>query len=136
MNHQLTVLYVEDDQASREIMYLLLVSEMGLSNVIIFENSSHFLSRTLELYPQPGVILLDIHVQPYNGFEMLNMLRSQPDFQATPVVALTASVMNEEVEKLRRAGCIGVIATPIDTDTFPRLLKRILSGEQIWGIFA
>jgi hypothetical protein len=49
-------------------------------------------------------------------------------------VALTASVMNEEVHKLREAGFHSVIAKPIDVDTFPDLLHRIVGGETVWRI--
>ncbi len=51
------------------------------------------------MMPKPDVILLDIHVKPYSGFEMLEMLRKMNGFVDVPVVALTASVMNEEVQK-------------------------------------
>jgi two-component system cell cycle response regulator DivK len=42
--------------------------------------------------------------------------------------------MNEEVKVLREAGFDGVIAKPIDYDTFPNVLHRILNGEQVWHI--
>jgi CheY-like chemotaxis protein len=115
-------------------MRMLLAGEMELENVTIFEDSSDFLERLQALQPQPNVILLDIHVKPYSGFEMLKYVRQLPDFQDTPVIALTASVMNEEVQHLRDSGFQGVIAKPIDIDTFPGLLNRILDGEIIWGI--
>jgi CheY-like chemotaxis protein len=134
MPDNITVLYVEDDQQSREIMQLLLQMEMGLTNINIFADSSDFITRVLVIQPKPDVILLDIHLRPHDGFEMLSMLRQQPTFAAVPIVALTASVMNEEVQKLKNAGFNGVIAKPIDVDTFPGLLSRILHGESIWRI--
>lgn len=80
------------------------------------------------------MILLDIHVKPHDGFEMLHMVQSMNGFDTIPVVALTASVMNEEVEELRQAGFHSVIAKPVDVDAFPDLLRRILTGESIWRI--
>lgn len=130
----LSILYVEDDLQSREVMYLLLVEAMGLSQVTIFEDSTDFLARVNQIYPKPDVILLDIHVRPYDGFEMLQMLRQDNNFANMPVVALTASVMNEEVQQLKYAGFSGVLAKPIDMDTFPDMLNRILAGEQIWRV--
>jgi CheY-like chemotaxis protein len=73
-------------------------------------------------------------VQPYDGFEMLQMIRQRTRFNDTPVVALTASVMNEEVQKLRQAGFNGCLAKPIDMNTFPDTLNRILLGESIWRV--
>lgn len=55
----------------------------------------------------PDLIFLDIHVQPINGFEMLVLIRQNPAFVNVPVVALTASVMGEEVKRLREYGFTG-----------------------------
>jgi CheY-like chemotaxis protein len=128
------ILYVEDDPMSCEIMRLLLVEEMGLAHVTIFQDSMDFLERLQALYPKPDIILLDIHMKPFTGFEMLKMLRGLPTFRTVPVVALTASVMNEEIQQLQTAGFSSVIAKPIDQDMFPGMLDQILRGDQIWHI--
>jgi CheY-like chemotaxis protein len=128
------VLYVEDDPRSRKIMRMLLRGEMELEHITIFEDSANFAQRLQAIQPQPNIILLDIHVKPYTGFEMLDMVRQLPEFHNTPVIALTASVMNEEIQHLRDSGFQGVIAKPVDIDTFPALVDRILDGEIIWRI--
>ena len=129
-----TILYVEDDAASREIMNLLVGELMGIANLSIFEDSYNFLERARGLSPKPDIILLDIHVPPLSGFEMLMLLRTDSHFAGIPVVALTASVMNEEVERLRQAGFNGVIPKPLNMDSFPLLLERIVQGEEVWNI--
>jgi CheY-like chemotaxis protein len=129
-----SVLYVEDDEQSREIMYLLLAGEMGLPNVTIFPDSKDFIARLKAIRPQPDIILLDIHVPPYTGFQMLEMLRRVKNFQKTPVIALTASVMNEEVAKLKTSGFNGVFPKPINQDIFPDMINRVLQGESIWRV--
>lgn len=134
MNIYPAVLYVEDDLQSREIMYLLLVDQMELSSVTIYEDSSNFVEKVKTLSPKPDVILLDIHMRPYTGFQMLEMLRAMDAFKDTPIVALTASVMNEEIHQLRTAGFNGVIAKPLDMDSFPQVLERIMRGETVWYV--
>ena len=64
----------------------------------------------------------------------LEMLRQHNTFKNVPVVALTASVMNEEIHRLKEVGFNGVIAKPVDMDTFPDVVNRLLSGEEIWRI--
>ena len=129
------ILYVEDDPQSRKLMSMLLKGRMKLPNVTILEDSQDFLANVEALNPKPDVILLDIHMKPFNGFEMLTMLREIDWLDNTPVVALTASVMNEEVQKLRSIGFNGCLSKPIDLQTFPETLERILDGETIWRIF-
>lgn len=134
MQENLNILYVEDDARSRRVMEMVLVGEMNLSDVTIFEDSADFLDRALNLSSRPDVIFLDIHVEPYTGFDMLQMLRDAAEFEDTKVIALTASVMNEEVQQLREAGFDGCLAKPIDMDTFPALLENILDGKSVWNI--
>ena len=134
MNTSPVVLYVEDDPRSRRVIELLLIREMHLEHVTILEDSSDFEQRVHALTPKPEVILLDIHVKPHSGFEMLKMLRDMNEFGQVPIVALTASVMNEEVQKLKEVGFHSVISKPVDVDIFPSLLQRIVGGESIWRV--
>jgi CheY-like chemotaxis protein len=127
-------LYFEDDTLSREVMRVCLTRGMGYHNVLIFEDSANFEERLNSVGPMPDVIFLDIHIEPVDGFEMLRLIRQSETYQSTKVIALTASVMNEEVKMLREAGFDGVIAKPLDYDTFPNVLHRILKGEQVWHV--
>jgi len=130
------ILYVEDDSRNRRVMEMLLVKSMKLSHVTIFEDSTDFLARAEALDPVPNIIFLDIHVEPLDGFHMLDLLRGSARFGDSMIVALTASVMNEEVDQLRTAGFNGCLAKPIDSDTFPDLLTRIMNREEVWHIMS
>lgn len=127
------ILYVEDEPRSRRVMQMI-TDDMELTNVTIFEDSTDFLTRAAALEPKPDVIFLDIHMKPYTGFEMLAMLQKTPAFEGVPVVAMTASVMNEEIQQLRETGFDGCVAKPIDFDSFPEVLNRIMRGEKVWRI--
>ncbi len=127
-------LYVEDDPLSRDVMEMLMEYVVGTKNLVMFEDSTDFMARLKQLTPRPDVILLDIYVQPEDGFAMLEALRRDPDFRHIKVIALTASVMEDEIERLRRHGFDGVIGKPLDSTTFPDLLERIIKGEAVWRV--
>ena len=129
-----TILYFEDDALSREVMRACLTRGLGYHNVTIFEDSTDFEAKLGRVLSRPDVIFLDIHIEPIDGFTMLKLIRQNKACQSTKVIALTASVMNEEVKILKEAGFDGVIAKPLDYDTFPNVLHRILDGEQVWHI--
>jgi CheY-like chemotaxis protein len=128
------IIYFEDDALSREVMRACLTRGLGYYNVTIFEDSTDFENRLAGLSAEPNIVFLDIHMEPIDGFTMLRLIRQSEKFQSTKVIALTASVMNEEVKVLKEAGFDGVIAKPLDYDSFPSVLRRILSGEQVWHI--
>lgn len=128
------VLYVEDDPLSRRILETLLVRRLKLSHVTFFVDSTDFDMKVHELNPKPDVIFLDINVEPYDGYEMLKMLRQSEKFNSVPVIALTASIMSEEVQRLRAAGFQGLIGKPVNLHTFPTLLNSILKGEAVWRV--
>lgn len=127
-------LYVEDDPLNREAMELVFRRVMGVERLSIFEDSDDFLQRVKALNHPPDVILLDIHVAPHDGFEMLSMLRRDLALRDARIIALTASVMNEEVAMLRESGFNGAIAKPINIATFPDVVGRIIGGEAVWHI--
>lgn len=133
MPNELTFLYIEDDAASAKIMQLLLRS-LGYTHLYIFEESSDFLAKVASLPCKPDVVFLDIHIEPHDGFEMLKMLRQHTMYSDAKIVALTASVMNEEISQLKAAGFDGVIPKPIVQSEFPRLLARVLQGEKVWRV--
>jgi CheY-like chemotaxis protein len=125
-------LYVEDDALSCEIMQIMME---GLGQtLVVFEDSTDFMTRVETLTPQPNIIFLDIHVQPYSGFDMLSMLRQNPTHEKTKVVALTASVMNEEIARLKTSGFNGAIGKPLDFEQFPQLLEKLTRGDEVWHI--
>jgi CheY-like chemotaxis protein len=128
------ILYVEDDAMSRSVMEIILQGHMGLTEVAIFENSANFEQRLASLPFAPNIVFLDIHMQPIDGFQMLAILRQHEQFADLPIVALTASVMNEEIARLKEVGFNGVIPKPIDLDHFPKMLEQLIAGQEIWRI--
>jgi CheY-like chemotaxis protein len=134
MANEPVFLYVEDDPASRMVLQMLLTRGLGFSHVNIFENSLNFLERLENLQEKPTIIFVDIHMKPHDGFEMLNMIRTHEAYQNIPVIALTASVMNEEVIRLRSSGFNGAISKPVNQRSFPDLLNQLLDGKEVWHI--
>lgn len=136
MTSETRALYVEDEPQSRTILQVLLLKRLKLAGLTCFSDSEDFEARVRGLEPRPDIVFLDIHVRPHDGFEMLKMLRDNDRFKDVPVVALTASVMNEEIAMLREAGFDGCLAKPLDVDTFPDTFQRLLSGETVWNVVA
>ncbi len=132
MFDDIVFLYVEDDKNSQRLMSLFMDKVLKAKELILFGDSHNFLERLHDLAVMPDVILLDIQVEPLCGFEMIRLLRQSPMYQDKKVIALTASVMNHEVKKLRTAGFDGTISKPLAMPVFPELMKRVVKGEPVW----
>ena len=61
----------------------------------------------------PHLILMDIHLPKQNGYEITEILRSDPDTGHIPVVAVMASA--REVDEIRalKSGCVAFLSKPI-----------------------
>jgi DNA-binding NarL/FixJ family response regulator len=62
------------------------------------------------------------------------MLKGDSRLRQCKVVALTASVTNEEVSLLQKSGFDGAIAKPLDIEVFPSLIDKTMNGEPVWHI--
>lgn len=129
-----TFLYVEDDAPSRQVMNLVMKRIMQVPHLVTFPDSTDFMARLKALEPPPTIFLLDVHVEPHDGFSMLQMIRQEPQFADAKIIALTASVMNEEVAQLRVGGFDGAISKPLNVSVFPELIRQVVAGEAVWFI--
>lgn len=131
---QACYLYVDDDMPSRRVVELILRRVMGVESLFMFDGSHDFMGRLRALPQRPDLILLDIHMRPHDGFEILGEIRKDPDHCHARVVAVTASVMNEEINRLRTSGFDGAVGKPLNMSEFPTLIKHILEGETVWYV--
>jgi two-component system cell cycle response regulator DivK len=66
----------------------------------------------------PDLILMDIQLPGMNGIDALKALRADPATAAIPVIAITASVMQQDQQEIVRAGFNGFIEKPINLRIF------------------
>ena len=133
-NHQPILVYVEDDEASIIVMKAIVEKVMKLQTLHVLQNRADFMHQVKALSVMPDIFLFDIQMKPYDGFDLLSMLRNDPEYASSKVVALTASVMSEEVARLKRTGFDGAIAKPLNIEAFPGLISKIMNGESVWYI--
>lgn len=76
---------------------------------------------------RPRLVLADIQLPGMDGLEMTRRLKAAPETRDTVVLALTAFAMKGDEEKAFAAGCDGYITKPIDTRTFPALIREYMS---------
>lgn len=81
--------------------------------------------------PLPVVILLDLKMPRIGGLEVLEQLKSDPCCQNIPVVVLTSSAEDRDVEAAYRLGANSYIVKPVDFDKFAEVAAQI---ELYWCV--
>jgi two-component system cell cycle response regulator DivK len=74
----------------------------------------------------PRLILMDIQLPGMDGLELTRRLKADPALCGVLVLALTASAMKGDEEKVLAAGCDGYVTKPIDTRRFPKQIAELL----------
>ncbi len=78
----------------------------------------------------PTLILMDIQLPGIDGREAMKVLKADARTQQIPIIALTASAMKGDRERLLAEGFDGYIPKPIDIKAFPEQLESFLSERQ------
>lgn len=116
------ILVVDDNQVSRELIREVLNSPDRV--VLEAENGEEALEKILA--ERPDVVLLDIQIPAFDGFEVLRRLRSDPRFDNLPVIALSAYAMQRDYEKALKLGFDDYITKPIDISALRVRIEQIL----------
>lgn len=116
------ILFVEDEPDIRDLVRMVLEDEHG---VTVAGTAEEGLRRATEV--EPDLILMDISLGgAIDGLEATRRLRSDPRFDTTPIIALTAHAMPGDRERVLSAGCDEHWPKPIiDLRAFCDMISRV-----------
>ena len=78
-----------------------------------------------ESSPRPGVILLDLNLPGTDGREVLQEIKRHEQLRHIPVIVLTTSTDERDVDACYQAGANSYIQKPVDMDGFIRAIERL-----------
>jgi two-component system cell cycle response regulator DivK len=78
---------------------------------------------------RPALILMDIQLPGMNGIEALRTIREDPNTKEIPVIAVTASVMDQHRQEIASAGFNGYIRKPIDIKEFINEVHNVIESH-------
>ena len=118
------ILIVEDNEKNRKLVrdvlqfkgYRTLEAESGELGVALARDS------------RPALILMDIQLPGMSGIEALGHLRADPTTRDIPIVAVTASAMMQDRQRILAAGFDGYQSKPIDVKGFVQVVAEVLSN--------
>jgi len=122
------VLLVEDVEINREIVMALL--EPTMLEIDCAENGSEAVRIFMEHSEKYDMIFMDLQMPEMDGYEATHRIRNMDFAKAKeiPIIAMTANVFQEDIEKCRAAGMNGHLGKPLDFGEVLNLLRRFLAG--------
>ena len=117
-----TVLVVEDNEKNRKLARDVLAHQ----GYRVLEAESGEEGLRLAGAERPALILMDIHLPGIDGIEALRRLRADDATRAIPVIAVTASVMANDRQKIMAAGFDGYQSKPISVRPFLAAVREAL----------
>ena len=116
------ILYVEDDADIRTIAKMSLEAVGGFT-VEVANSGADAIDIALAF--MPDLILLDVMMPGMDGPTTMQTLRKLPEFKKTPIVFMTAKVMQSEIARYKEIGALDVIHKPFDPMTLSDRVKDI-----------
>ncbi|MBB4442713.1 MULTISPECIES: HAMP domain-containing protein [Rhizobium] len=117
-----SVLLVDDD--ARNIFALSSVLERRGMRVLTATTGSEAID-VINNEPSVAIVLMDIMMPGMDGYETMQVIRSEPRFRRLPILALTAKAMKGDREKCLEAGASDYLAKPVNTE-------QLLSALRMW----
>lgn len=121
-----TILLVEDNEMNRDMLSRRL-SRRGYEILVAIDGEQGVAAACAQ---SPDLILMDMSLPVLDGWQATQKLKTLPETQGIPVIALTAHAMAGDREKCLQVGCDDYDTKPIE---FPRLLSKIqvLLGTEV-----
>jgi CheY-like chemotaxis protein len=120
------ILLAEDVEINREIVSALLEPTLlAIDCAVNGEEAVRMFGGTPERY---DVIFMDVQMPEMDGYEATRQIRALdvPRAKKIPIIAMTANVFREDIEKCREAGMDGHIGKPLDLEELFNILTAYL----------
>jgi CheY-like chemotaxis protein len=114
------VLIVDDD--IRNIFALTSILEWR-NMVIVSAETGRDAIKLLQTQPDVDIVLMDIMMPEMDGLDTMRVIRKLPQFNALPIVAVTAKAMKGDREKCIEAGAWDYLSKPVDTEQLLAVLR-------------
>ena len=125
-------LVVEDNIINRQIIGVLLQNinikyDFAENGKVALEKIANSPSNSYDL------IYMDIQMPELNGYETTETLRKgeKEEYHTIPIIAMTANVFDEDVEKCRKSGMNAHIGKPIDPSQLAYVTNQVLSNKNV-----
>lgn len=133
MSTEATILIIEDSPEDYEACVAALTQDSNIFNPIVWcENGEDALKYLRDAgehagatHEMPGVILLDLNLPGLDGRDVLTKLKNDPATKRLPIVVMTSSSDQMDIDRCYDAGANSYVVKPVDLDGFLAAIARL-----------
>ncbi len=133
MNTDIEILLVEDNASDAEMTIRALKKNNLANQLLHLKNGAEALDFIFSegeyagrnLVQKPKVILLDLKMPKVNGIEVLERIKSDPRTRSIPVVVLTSSREDPDIQKCYDLGVNSYVVKPVEFDAFYKAITDL-----------
>jgi len=122
-----TILSVDDVETNRLLLKDFL-SPYSF-NIVDAANGLQAIEMTRKVRPQ--LIFMDMKMPVMDGYTATKKIKADNELKSIPIVALTASVMKENIHEIEAAGCNDLLQKPVGSEDVIRMLMKYLDYKNI-----
>jgi DNA-binding response OmpR family regulator len=128
MSHQ-PILIAEDD-SDDAFLLMRAFGKAGITNPLDLVSDGQKVVNYLEAIPQrkgllPRLLVLDIKMPLLNGFDVLRWVRSQPGLKRLPVIMLTSSDEEKDINRAYDLGANSYLIKPPNLESLEQLATKL-----------
>lgn len=127
-HHQVTILMVEDDLGHARLIEKN-IRRAGVLNEVIHAadgtTALEHLRKGLGPAHRPFLVLLDLNLPDMSGTSILEHLKSDPELRRFPVIVLTTTDDEREIQRCYDLGANVYITKPVDYDAFTTAIRQL-----------
>jgi DNA-binding response OmpR family regulator len=120
------ILVVDDDPTSLKLLDLVLNKE-GYQ-VMTASNGLEALRKARQ--ESPDLLILDVMLPGFDGFEICHRLRSEPATAATPIMMLSSKQQKSDHDAASKVGANAFLAKPVDRTSLLAKVAELLGDQK------
>jgi chemotaxis family two-component system response regulator Rcp1 len=133
-NGLIYILLVEDNPGDVRLAQEALKESAIPSTLAVLEDGEHVMDYLKQrgeygLVPRPNLILLDLNLPGKSGLEVLQEIKRDPDLRRIPIMVLTTSTNQQDIDNSYGSYANGYVIKPPDILSFAHVLRDI---ERFW----
>jgi len=132
MMNEVEILIVEDNSSELELALYALKKYHLANHVVVLQDGAEVIEYLFgsgkedgSFNRMPKLILLDLKLPKVNGIEVLRRIKAEPRTRSIPVVVVTSSRQDQDLEECYRLGVNSYLVKPVNFDQFTEAIRQV-----------